>query len=239
MPLLFGEFALDQEQRQLLRTGQPVSLEPKAYELLSLLVERRPRALSRAQIRDVVWPATFVSESTLAVVVNAIRQALADDARKPRFIRTVRGFGYAFIGEAREAEAATEPQPPAACRLRHGPDGSYEVTLRAGENVMGRVPEAVVTLTSDLASRRHARIVVGDDRAVLEDLGSKNGTFLNGARVDGPTPLQDGDEITIGRRSFVFCAASPTRPTRTDRTGGSRSAGSAARHLAAGRKGRV
>jgi DNA-binding winged helix-turn-helix (wHTH) protein len=102
MSFWFGEFELDQERRQLLRAGEPVSLEPKAYELLSLLVERRPRALSRAQIRDVVWPQTFVSESTLAVVVNGIRQALGDDARQPRFIRTVHGFGYAFCGEVRE-----------------------------------------------------------------------------------------------------------------------------------------
>ena len=95
MSFWFGEFELDQERRQLLRSGEPVALEPKAYELLSLLVERRPRALSRAQIRDVVWAQTFVSESTLAVVVNGIRQALGDDARHPRFIRTVHGFGYA------------------------------------------------------------------------------------------------------------------------------------------------
>ena len=103
MSFWFGDFELDQERRQLLRSGEPVPLEPKAYELLSLLLERRPRALSRAQIRDVVWPQTFVSESTLAVVVNGIRQALRDDARHPRFIRTVHGFGYAFCGEARES----------------------------------------------------------------------------------------------------------------------------------------
>jgi DNA-binding winged helix-turn-helix (wHTH) protein len=54
MSFWFDGFELDQERRQLLRSGEPVPLEPKAYELLSLLVERRPRALSRAQIRDVV-----------------------------------------------------------------------------------------------------------------------------------------------------------------------------------------
>jgi WD40 repeat protein/DNA-binding winged helix-turn-helix (wHTH) protein len=103
MSFWFGDFELDQERRQLLRSGEPVPLEPKAYELLNLLLERRPRALSRAQIRDGIWPRTFVSESTLAVVVNGIRQALEDDARQPRFIRTVHGFGYAFCGEARES----------------------------------------------------------------------------------------------------------------------------------------
>ncbi len=119
MPLQFGEFELDRERRQLLRSGQPVPLEPKAYELLVLLVERRPRALSRAQIRDVVWPGVFVSESTLGVAVNAIRQALGDDARQPRFIRTVHGFGYAFCGETAGEEEArltgarpTEPRGP-------------------------------------------------------------------------------------------------------------------------------
>jgi Tol biopolymer transport system component/DNA-binding winged helix-turn-helix (wHTH) protein len=103
MSLTFGGFQLDQERRQLLRSGTPVPLEPKAYELLCLLVERRPRALSRAQIRDAVWPETFISESTLGVVVNGLRQALEDDAKEPRFIRTVRGFGYAFCGDVGEA----------------------------------------------------------------------------------------------------------------------------------------
>ena len=115
MSLCFGEFELDPERRLLLRAGVPVPLEPKAYELLSLLLERRPRALSRAQIRDVIWPGTHVSESTLAVVVTGIRQALGDDARRPRFIRTVHRFGYAFCGEARSMAG---PCPDAAVAAR-------------------------------------------------------------------------------------------------------------------------
>jgi Tol biopolymer transport system component/DNA-binding winged helix-turn-helix (wHTH) protein len=106
MSLLFGEFELDGERRQLLRSGRPVSLEPKAYELLTLLTERRPRALSRAQIRDVLWPGVFISESTLNQVVTVVRQALDDDHRDPRYIRTAHGFGYAFCGEVRENGSA-------------------------------------------------------------------------------------------------------------------------------------
>ncbi len=63
MSLRFGRFELDRERRQLLRSGEPVPLEPRAYELLVLLVERRPRALSRAQIRDVVWPVPAVTRT--------------------------------------------------------------------------------------------------------------------------------------------------------------------------------
>src|SRR5215470_10876078 len=106
MSLCFGEFELDQERRQLLRAGEAVPLEPKAYEFLTLLAERRPRALSRAQIRDVLWPGVFISESTLNQVVAVVRQALHDDHRNPRYIRTAHGFGYAFCGEVRESGAA-------------------------------------------------------------------------------------------------------------------------------------
>src|SRR5262245_30662821 len=117
MSLSFGDFELDQERRQLLRSGQAVPLEPKAFDLLSLLVERRPRVLSRAQIRDVVWPGVFISESTLNQSVNSIRQALDDDAREPRYIRTAHGFGYAFCGDVRENGFAPEIGR-ASCRER-------------------------------------------------------------------------------------------------------------------------
>jgi Tol biopolymer transport system component/DNA-binding winged helix-turn-helix (wHTH) protein len=135
MSFRFGDFELDLERRQLLRSGEAVPLEPKAYELLCLLVGRRPRALSRAQIRDVVWPGVYVSESTLGVVVNAIREALDDDARQPRFIRTVHGFGYAFCGEAREeARGATEASSGAI------PD---RAGAAAGESPAGEAMERV------------------------------------------------------------------------------------------------
>src|SRR6185295_4967224 len=102
MALAFGDFVFDQERRQLLRLGEPVPLETKAYELLALLLSRRPNALSKAQIRAVLWPGTFVSESALARLVTQVRAACEDDAQTPRFIRTVHGFGYAFCGDARE-----------------------------------------------------------------------------------------------------------------------------------------
>jgi serine/threonine protein kinase/DNA-binding winged helix-turn-helix (wHTH) protein len=112
MAWLFGDFALDEDRRLLLRAGVPLRLEPKAYELLSLLIARQPRALSKDQIHHVLWPGTFVSESALAGLIADLRSALGDDARRPRFIRTVHGFGYAFCGDA------TLPAGPGAAVLR-------------------------------------------------------------------------------------------------------------------------
>ena len=156
MSLTFGDFELDQERRQLLRSGEAVPLEPKAYELLCLLVERRPRALSRAQIRDVVWSRAFVSESTLGVVVNAIREALDDDARQPRFIRTVHGFGYAFCGEAREEARGSTGASSGAIPDRAGP--RPEIPAReAMEGVEPRTRAGLDTRPADRPARTLSR----------------------------------------------------------------------------------
>jgi DNA-binding winged helix-turn-helix (wHTH) protein len=201
MSVRFADFELDQERRQLLRSGRPVPLEPKSYELLSLLVARRPRVLSRAQIRDVVWPDVFISESTLNQAVNSIRQALDDDARRPRFIRTAHGFGYGFCGEAHETHERRRDVRGGQARLVWG---DRVLPLSAGENVLGRDKAAAVCLDAASVSRHHARILVERDRATLEDLGSKNGTSLNGERVRGATELRDGDTVRLGHVQLLF-----------------------------------
>jgi pSer/pThr/pTyr-binding forkhead associated (FHA) protein len=73
-----------------------------------------------------------------------------------------------------------------------------EVSLRLGENVLGREPEAVAWMDSPTVSRRHACIRVSTEGAVIEDLGSHNGTYVRGEKVTEPVPLRDGDEIRLG-----------------------------------------
>ncbi len=202
MSLCFGEFELDEERRQLLRSGQSVLLEPKAYELLSLLLRRRPKVLSKAQIRDVLWPSTAVSDTVLAGAVADVRAALGDDARQPRFIRTVHGFGYAFCGEVRDnrdehPRAASGVQP----RLVWG---DRILSLAAGDNLLGRDKRAAVCLDVAGVSRQHARILVEDSGATLEDLASKNGTLLNGEPVSGARDLRDGDAIRLGPVQLLY-----------------------------------
>lgn len=200
MQARFGAFVLDVETRRLLHGDQVCHLQPKAFELLRFLFDQRPKAVSKKEIHERLWPATFVSESNLTSLVAELRAALGDDARQPRFIRTVHGFGYAFCGTDL---VVARPSPRAARRLRLYCD-DREIVLREGENVIGRDDEAVACLESATVSRRHARIVVADGRAVLEDMGSKNGTYVGGARISAPHALEDGDEIRLGRARLTF-----------------------------------
>lgn len=212
MRAAFGDCVFDAEARTLTREGREVVLTPKALELLQALLAARPQALSKAELRDRMWPRTFVSDTSLAQVVSEVRKALGDEARRPRYLRTLHRYGYAFCGEVREEEA------PAGSKLRTGCAlllGEREVLLDDGENLLGRGPESVVRLGSDQASRRHARIVVTGGEAVIEDLGSKNGTYLNGRRLTAPVPLGDRDRIVVGRTLLIFSASPPLGSTRT------------------------
>jgi hypothetical protein len=178
-----------------------VSLSPKAFALLELLIRDRPKAVSKEAIHEALWPSTFVSEANLANLVAELRAELGDEARSPRMIRTVARFGYAFCAEARTASAGTRSAPGEAYRLVWG---RREIALEPGENLIGRDQSAVVWIDDEAVSRRHARIVVGGDGASLEDLGSKNGTLLQGKKIEEATPLRDGDLLQIGSASMVL-----------------------------------
>lgn len=203
MNIRFGECVLDRGRRELVRRGESVALTGKAFELLELLLETRPNAVAKAAIYDRLWPATFVSEVNLSRLVFEIRRAIGDDARRPVWIRTVRGFGYAFSG------AATSLAPRAVSSLRAAEQcrlilRDREVALAEGENVLGRSHAAAVWLEGTSVSRRHARILVEGRQATLEDLDSKNGTFWRGQPISAPTLLADGDEIRVGRVKMTF-----------------------------------
>ena len=214
MQVHFGEWRLDPDARQLFRGNEPVHVSPKAFELLKLLVEHRPQALSKTDLHAAIWPATFVSEASLAQLVSEIRAAIGDNAHEPRFLRTVHGFGYAFASEAPDVVTRAEPRATGVTywlRLL-----SRDIQLCEGENVLGRDPAATVGLESLRISRYHARIVLSGDEAILEDLGSKNGTYLHGEQIAAPARLQDGDEIRVGPFSLTFHVSGPGAATETE-----------------------
>jgi DNA-binding winged helix-turn-helix (wHTH) protein len=208
MRLRFGDCVFDPDTREILRGGQPVHVSPKAFALLAALIERRPKAISKDDLHGLLWPDTFVSDANLPNLVAELRETLGDDAQKPRIIRTVPRFGYAFRAEA-AGEIGVRPETP-AFRLIWG---DREIALRPGENVIGRDETAALWIDDNLVSRRHARIVIDEAGARLEDLGSKNGTLLGGRRVATPTKLADDDLITIGPASMIFRVLSQTGST--------------------------
>lgn len=211
----FAGFVLDPETRELLRDGERLHLSRKAFDLLSNLIEASPRAVSKREILDAVWPETFVSDTTVAAVVAELRSVLGDDARAPRFIRTIHGIGYAFCGELDERSAAPRSAAPRSdvhCRLIWG---DREIALSAGENVLGRNREALLWIDDPSISRRHAAITIAGDVAMIEDLGSKNGTIVEGERLRGSRSLADGNRIILGQVAMTFRIFRGAAPTDT------------------------
>jgi DNA-binding winged helix-turn-helix (wHTH) protein len=193
-PLRFASFSLDAATRQLLRGGQEVSLSPKAFQLLLLLVTNRDRAVSKQELQQSLWPSTFVLETNLASLIAEIRRALGDDAAKPRFVRTIHRFGYRFVGQLDEPGVAVDHAAARywlAWELRRIP-------LIEGANLIGRGTDVSICIDAPGVSRHHARIVIRGDEATVEDLGSKNGTYVAGERVTAPRRLDDGDQIRLG-----------------------------------------
>jgi DNA-binding winged helix-turn-helix (wHTH) protein len=208
-----GDVTIDPDAREVLRAGRRLHVPPTALVLLIALAESSPRALSRIEILDRLWPDEVVSEARLRQVVEQLRRALGDDPREPKVVRTVRGFGYALVSAAwREGPTRPAPRHSGCWLLR----GTREAPLAVGENLVGRDVDSVVSIASESASRRHAVIVVDERRgASIEDLGSKNGTRVNGERIHGAAALVPGDSIVVGRELFVFCRGSAVT-TRTD-----------------------
>jgi DNA-binding winged helix-turn-helix (wHTH) protein len=206
----FGGCVFDGDAKELRRDGTPKPLSPKAFEFLELLLQERPRAVSKQRIHERLWPDSFVSDASIARLANEVRAAIGEDARNPRFFRTIHRFGYALSGEAISEPVATGL--PSSCRLVWA---GRVIPLAEGENLLGRASDTRVCIDLARVSRHHARIVVEGGRAALEDLGSKNGTFLRGQPVTARAELLDGDEICIASAILVFRSSAGNSTTET------------------------
>jgi len=209
----FEPFTLDSHTRQLLREGEEIHLSPKAFELLLSLVENRSRAMSRADLHAKLWPSTFVLETNLAGLVAEVRRALGDAADDPQFVRTMHRFGYWFIGSVHEGDAGEEPVKPIVKYWLMWE--TRQVPLTEGDNILGRAPDATVWIDALGVSRHHARIIVEGRDATVEDLGSKNGTYVGAQRVTAPYRLTDGDQIRLGSIVIIFRIPPPAGSTET------------------------
>jgi len=206
----FGEFDLDLRAGELRKNGKEIGLEPRVFALLSYLVENAGRVIDRSELLDKIWPETHVSDASLTQAIASLREALEDDPRQSLYVTTLPRRGYKFVAKVIVGEQTRR----AACHIFYG---VKEFVLATGENVIGRARDAAVCIRSDAVSRRHARIVVSAIGATIEDLGSRNGTWVSDRRIEGPCDLRDGDQIVIGRVVLFFRTAesmssSPTAP---------------------------
>jgi DNA-binding winged helix-turn-helix (wHTH) protein len=194
---------VDPRTRQLLHAGKEIHLSPKAFDLLVILIENRGRAMSRTALHEQLWPSTFVVDTNLASRIAEIRRALSDTSDDPLYIRTMHRFGYWFVGSVRE-DAAARPDRREAASPRWLLWDLRQVKLVEGENLIGRAPDADVWIDAPGVSRKHARITLVNQCATIEDLASKNGTFVAGKRITTPSVLNDGDQIRLGSVLLTF-----------------------------------
>lgn len=215
MRVAFGPFTFDSDTRELLEGGQRVHVSPKAFDLLQLLLERRPKVVTKTELHDRVWTGVFVGDATLSVAIAELRAALGDDSREGRWIRTVHRVGYAFAGEAVDlAEPEPRPRFDWRCWLVWN---DRRFPLPDGEHIVGRDPRCDIWLDASGVSRRHARITVAGERAEIEDLGSRNGTWVAGRRLRSSRTLNDGDALELGAASLSFRSWSDDRAPETVR----------------------
>ncbi len=206
-----GEWLVQPSLCRISRDEKVVHLRPKVMDVLVCLAGRAGKVISKQALIDAVWAKEFISDTALSRAVFELRQALGDDDAQPRYVETIAKRGYRLVasvepvGEVAGPGAATSPFVVMI--------GEREVRLAEGENLIGRGTDVPVHIDSMEVSRHHARIMVAGGRAVLEDLGSMNGTVLRGRRITGTAELADRDVIVIGGISLVFRAVAPEGST--------------------------
>jgi DNA-binding winged helix-turn-helix (wHTH) protein len=223
----FGPFELDVAAYMLRRGGVPIKLERLPMEVFIVLVRSAGDLVERSQLRNHVWGSDVFVDQDAAIntAIRKIRRVLGDDSERPRFIETVVGKGYRFIGKlddtvpravradgARRSSNATAHDDLQVYAVMRG---SNEIVLSTGETIIGRLPAAGVYIDHPSVSRRHAAISIDAERAVLRDLKSRNGTFVDGRRVTTPTPVLSGSVIGVGPITLRFVIRSAPRSTQT------------------------
>lgn len=109
----FDNFEVDPSTRELRASGARRPIEPKVFDLLVLLIENSDRVVTKDELVERVWDGRFISDSAVSTAIKTVRQAIGDDGRTQRFIRTVHGRGFRFVGAADETvPAVTAAQVP-------------------------------------------------------------------------------------------------------------------------------
>jgi DNA-binding winged helix-turn-helix (wHTH) protein len=208
MRLKFGDCILDLRARQLERGEKIVPLEPKMYELLEVLIKRRPAVVTNNELDELLWPQVYVARTSLTRLVSELRAVLGDTPRDSHIIRTAYKTGYAFC-----ANVTGMPSAGAVLATIELVWKRQSLPLTDGEHIAGRDAECSLVIDATTVSRRHARITVVSGTATIEDLGSTNGTHVNGTRISAPTRLAPGIELALGTEVLQIRVRNPSALT--------------------------
>jgi DNA-binding winged helix-turn-helix (wHTH) protein len=208
MKLEFADCILDLAARQLSRGGQIVRLEPKMYQLLEVLIQRRPAVVTNNQLDEILWPNVYVARTSLTRLVSELRSVLGDEARDALIIRTAYKVGYAFC-----ASVISTGIPVISATAVSLVWNGRAMPLTDGEHIAGRAAECSLMIDATTVSRHHARVTVLGGAATIEDLASTNGTHVNGTQICSPTPLADGNQVALGDEILLVRMHNHSAPT--------------------------
>jgi len=188
----FGPFRFEPAERRLLRDGRDVSLPPKAFDLLAVLVARAGRLVTKDVLLKEIWPNTFVEEASLSYTMSVLRKALGDESTE-YYIDTVQKRGYRFIGEIRPvpSSAGASEQPPAVL------ERATEANVAATQSVSAAVADrrsGWTRRTWYLGFALSVLLVTGTASMLTRNWSPRVTTPLPRARFDIPVP--DGIELS-------------------------------------------
>lgn len=174
----FGDYTLDAARYQLSRAGEPIRIEPRAFDLLRVLLEQRDRVVTKPELLDQVWRTTFVSDAALTTALRTVRRAIGDSGTEQRMIRTVHGRGYQFVADVETADAAAED--------------TADVATAAGAPALQHERQVPSPAASVSASARDGR-----ERQSIQYCSAADGARIAYATVgEGPVLLKAANWIT-------------------------------------------
>lgn len=196
----FGDYRVDTARFEIARAGRPLPVEPQVLELLIALIENRDHVMVREELLEKVWRGRVVSDTTLSSRIKTTRQLIGDDGAAQRYIRTVHGRGFRFVGEVAAAAEGRPPAPPDAEHpvTRYAKSGDIHVAYQ----VFGDGPVNFI-LAPGFFSHVEAQWDYAPWAAVLRRLGErarvavfdKRGTGLSDPVVSVPGMEQRMDDL--------------------------------------------
>ena len=191
---------IDCDRRRILRQGAEQPLPRKAFDLLLVLLDKRPKVVTKEALIKRVWPDAFVADANLAILIGDVRAALGDDAKEPRMIKTHHRVGYSFAADVTEVSAATHDRGHPTFVLEAA---RRRILLFEGAVTLGRDDSCDIVINDPSVSREHAVLTVRDGRLTVADRDSKNGTRVDDQRIGDEIAVRPGQRIRFGSIELI------------------------------------